>query len=250
MTLDGGDRGYPLDVDGDGVTDLAVLRLGEHVAAARPRRLPVRARRTSSSGSIGGRDAGPSAFSATWEGDADAADARLRQLRRPGPTRASRRRLRRQRARPAGRGRDRPTPRRSALRRATARCRSCSATGTGPAAATCGSATTASTTAIGAGAAVADRPRRAAARRTRPADGWASMRIWGMGIASQDLTGDGLPEVYLTSQGDNKLQTLLDGPARADLRRHRPRARRHGHAAVRRRRRRCRRPPGTRSSRT
>ena len=34
-----------------------------------------------------------------------------------------------------------------------------------------------------------------------------------MGIASADLTGDGYPEVYLTSQGDNKLQTLADGPA-------------------------------------
>ena len=34
-----------------------------------------------------------------------------------------------------------------------------------------------------------------------------------MGIASQDLTGDAYPEVYLTSQGDNKLQTLADGPA-------------------------------------
>jgi hypothetical protein len=42
-------------------------------------------------------------------------------------------------------------------------------------------------------------------------DGWASLKIWGMGIASQDLTGDGLPEVYLTSQGDNKLQTLSAG---------------------------------------
>lgn len=39
-------------------------------------------------------------------------------------------------------------------------------------------------------------------------EGWQQMRIWGMGIASQDLTGDGLPEVFLTSQGDNKLQTL------------------------------------------
>ena len=35
-----------------------------------------------------------------------------------------------------------------------------------------------------------------------------------MGIASQDLTGDAYPEVYLTSQGDNKLQTLADGAAR------------------------------------
>jgi hypothetical protein len=42
-------------------------------------------------------------------------------------------------------------------------------------------------------------------------DGWVPLKIWGMGIASQDLTGDGLPEVYLTSQGDNKLQTLSAG---------------------------------------
>ena len=45
-------------------------------------------------------------------------------------------------------------------------------------------------------------------------EGWQPVRIWGMGIASQDITGDGLPEIYLTSQGDNKLQTLADGPER------------------------------------
>jgi len=44
-------------------------------------------------------------------------------------------------------------------------------------------------------------------------EGWQTLRVWGMGIASQDLTGDGLPEIYLTSQGDNKLQSLVDGPA-------------------------------------
>jgi hypothetical protein len=49
-------------------------------------------------------------------------------------------------------------------------------------------------------------------------DGWVQMQIWGMGIASQDLTGDGLPEVYLTSQGDNKLQTLAAGPAQPTYR--------------------------------
>jgi hypothetical protein len=46
------------------------------------------------------------------------------------------------------------------------------------------------------------------------ADGWARMQIWGMGIASADITGDGYPEVFLTSQGDNKLQTLADGADR------------------------------------
>ena len=45
------------------------------------------------------------------------------------------------------------------------------------------------------------------------AEGWRPMQIWGMGIASADITADGYPEVYLTSQGDNKLQTLADGPA-------------------------------------
>jgi hypothetical protein len=43
------------------------------------------------------------------------------------------------------------------------------------------------------------------------ADGWRQVEIWGMGIASQDVTGDGYPDVYLTSQGDNKLQTLAAG---------------------------------------
>ncbi len=43
-------------------------------------------------------------------------------------------------------------------------------------------------------------------------EGWQAVRIWGMGIASHDLSGDGYPEVYLTSQADNRLQTLADGP--------------------------------------
>ena len=46
------------------------------------------------------------------------------------------------------------------------------------------------------------------------ADGWVPLRIWGMGIATSDVDGDGLPEVFLSSQGDNKLQRLADGPER------------------------------------
>jgi enediyne biosynthesis protein E4 len=49
-------------------------------------------------------------------------------------------------------------------------------------------------------------------REYTEADGWRPLQIWGMGIASRDLTGDGHPEVFLTSQGDNKLQTLENGP--------------------------------------
>ncbi|MFL5686143.1 MAG: CRTAC1 family protein [Chloroflexota bacterium] len=47
-------------------------------------------------------------------------------------------------------------------------------------------------------------------------EGWQPLRIWGMGIADEDLDGDGYPEYYLTSQGDNKLQTLANGPATPD----------------------------------
>jgi enediyne biosynthesis protein E4 len=38
------------------------------------------------------------------------------------------------------------------------------------------------------------------------ADGWPTLRLWGMGIGSRDITGDGLPEVMLTSMGDQLLQ--------------------------------------------
>src|SRR5205814_3225381 len=45
------------------------------------------------------------------------------------------------------------------------------------------------------------------------ADGWVRVQVQGMGIGSYDLTGDGLPEVFLTSQAANRLQTLTAGPS-------------------------------------
>ncbi|KIC47359.1 ASPIC/UnbV domain-containing protein [Ruegeria sp. ANG-S4] len=50
-------------------------------------------------------------------------------------------------------------------------------------------------------------------------DGWLPYSIWGMGIASRDLTGDGHPEVYLTSMGDQKFQVFdpeAEGPTWRD----------------------------------
>ena len=41
-------------------------------------------------------------------------------------------------------------------------------------------------------------------------DGWERISLWGMGIASADLTNDGRPEVMLTSMGDQVLQ-INDG---------------------------------------
>jgi len=43
------------------------------------------------------------------------------------------------------------------------------------------------------------------------AQGWKPLQIWGMGIASHDLDGDGRPEVFLSSMSDNKLQKLEAG---------------------------------------
>jgi hypothetical protein len=43
------------------------------------------------------------------------------------------------------------------------------------------------------------------------ADGWVSLQIFGMGIAGYDVNGDGYPDYFITSQGDNRLQTLTTG---------------------------------------
>ncbi|MFT3955014.1 MAG: CRTAC1 family protein [Piscinibacter sp.] len=50
------------------------------------------------------------------------------------------------------------------------------------------------------------------------AEGWKPLQIWGMGIASADLDGSGLPAYYLTSMADNKLQVLAAGAARPEYR--------------------------------
>ncbi len=47
-------------------------------------------------------------------------------------------------------------------------------------------------------------------RPYRRADGWRHLKIWGMGIATIDLDVDGFPEYALTSMGDTKLQRLDD----------------------------------------
>ena len=41
-------------------------------------------------------------------------------------------------------------------------------------------------------------------------EGWKRLRIWGMGIASADVNLDGYPDFFLTSMADNKLQVLKD----------------------------------------
>ncbi len=62
-------------------------------------------------------------------------------------------------------------------------------------------------------------------------DGWMRHQLWGMGIASHDIDGDGWSEVYLTSMGDQRLQlrdpevatpTYTDAPFDRGATAHRP----------------------------
>lgn len=50
------------------------------------------------------------------------------------------------------------------------------------------------------------------------AEGWRRQSLWGMGIASRDVNGDGLADVFLSTMGDQKLQ-LRDpvGPVWRDV---------------------------------
>jgi hypothetical protein len=55
-------------------------------------------------------------------------------------------------------------------------------------------------------------------RQYTAADGWVQLQIEGMGIASYDVTGDGYPDVFLTSQAVNRLETLTAGPGQPTYR--------------------------------
>ncbi len=60
-------------------------------------------------------------------------------------------------------------------------------------------------------------------------DGFAQVSIWGMGIASRDITGEGRPEVMLTSMGDQLLMLndaagLAPAPFELGTTAHRPHA--------------------------
>ena len=215
---------YPLDIDGDGKVDLVgAPRSAAWTCCAAS--AAAGSRTANAAWAFDGGTGWTTAFSATWEGSATLPTLAVRQLRQldapaSRPTRAPTTRCYRPDA-----GGQRLRARRSRSRPATARCRCCSATGTGRAGATCGSRNDRHYYIDGEEqlwrVAPGEPP-----RLYTEADGWVPMQIWGMGIASYDMTGDGYPEVFLTSQGDNKLQTLDRRPEPADVPRHRPQARR------------------------
>jgi enediyne biosynthesis protein E4 len=203
---------YPVDVDGDATTDLAVLRLGENVLLRG--RGDCRFERANEAWGFDGGDSWTAAFSATWEGDA------------PLPTLAF------------GNYLDlRETDRATCADNELVRPEDGASFYGDPISLRPGWCTLSILFSDWSRSGRADLRmsndrhyyfdgeeqlwRVAAGEPPRlytAADGWQHMEIWGMGIASHDVTGDGLPEVYLTSQADNKFQTLVGGPGEPNYR--------------------------------
>ncbi|MBI2763046.1 MAG: VCBS repeat-containing protein [Chloroflexi bacterium] len=205
---------YPIDIDGDGITDLVVLRAGESAifrGTGNCQFEPV-----SEALGFDGAPGDTFAFSATWEGAAALPTLAFGRYLRPGPD---------------------GTP--------TADCDSSSLLRPAAGGARYGSAIDLLPGYCALSMLFSDWDRSGrrdlrvtndrnyyadgmdqlwrvepgrAPRLYTAEDGWVAMQIFGMGIASQDLTGVGYPELYITSQGDNKLQTLTSGPDRPTYR--------------------------------
>ena len=205
--LDAVTGAYPVDIDGDGVVDLAVLRVGENVLL---RGLGgCRFERANERWSFPGGSDATMAFAATWEGAARLPTLAFGNYVDPASTDPQHLCSDNQLVRPAASGTGYGAP----IALAPGYC------------------------ALSMIFADWDRSGRrdlrisndqhyyidgeeqlwrmdpGAAPRLYTADeGWVRVNVEGMGIASYDLTGDGYPEVFLTSQGENRLQTLTSGP--------------------------------------
>ena len=243
---------YPIDIDGDGNVDLAVLRVGENVAPARAGRLPRSSAPTRRWGFDGGdcvdrpRSARPGRArtpcrrwrSATTYGRRESATRRYacadNQLVRPDATGTALR--------------DADGPR----ARAGARCRCCSATGTAPAARDLRVTndrqyyTDRATARSSSGGSTPGEP----PRLYTAADGWQTRPDLGHGHRQLRPHRRRLPGGLPDQPGRQQAPDPGRRARPADVPRHRARARRDRRRAVHRRRCPRPRPPGTPSSRT
>ena len=201
---------YPLDIDGDGMTDLAVLRLGEDVLL---RGLgDCRFERANEAWSFAGGDSWTTAFSATWEGDSALpmlAFGGYLDMGDRGPDEDMCLDGQLYRPDPSGAGYAAPLPLSPSYCTLSMLFSDWGRSGRRDLRVT------------------NDRhyyregqdqlwriePGKAPVLYTEE-DGWADVKVNGMGIATYDVTGDGYPEYYLTNQGQNRLEALVDGANR------------------------------------
>ena len=184
---------YPLDLDADGHTDLAVLRVGETLML---RGLGgCRFERANETwGLVLPASAWTTAFSATWEADQARPTLAVGNYLELDPSGEPTNACATQHAVPTRRRAAWGTGHRSRSSPGTARCPCCSATGTAPAGVTCASANDRHYYSAG-----SDQLWRIAAgeppRAYTAADGWVRMVIWGMGIAAPGPDGRRAPRV-------------------------------------------------------
>jgi hypothetical protein len=204
VNLDAVSGAYPLDIDGDGITDLAVLRVGEMVLL---RGLgQCRFERANEAWGFDGGDAWHTAFAATWEKGNDwptlAVGTYIDRTQEMFPWgNCTDNRL----YRPKGQGFGTPVALKPSFCALAMLFTDWNRSGT-PALRIAN-----------------DREYYKGGQeqlwRVNPGepptpytekDGWKPVKIWGMGIAETDLNGDGYPDYFLTSMADNRLQMLAD----------------------------------------
>jgi hypothetical protein len=200
---------WPLDVDGDGVTDLAVLRLGEDVLL---RGLgDCRFERASEAWGFDGGDEWSTAFAATWEAGEDwptlAVGTYVDRNEEAFPWGSCTPAVL-HRPRPGGGGFAPPLPLEPGHCALSMLITDWDRSGT-PSLRVSNDREYYK----GGQEQLWRMPPGAPPRLWTEDEGWKRLRIWGMGIASRDLDGDGFPEYYLTSMADNKLQALAAPPA-------------------------------------
>ena len=201
---------YPIDIDGDGIMDVVVLRVGENIVMRGEG--DCHFTRANEAWGFDGGDGWSTAFAATWEKGAAWPTHRHRQLHRPHarswspgaparPTGCTGRRTEAKGFAPPLAAQAQLLPALHAVHRLEQFRH----------ARTCAFATTANITKAGRSRCGASR--RASRRSSTPRKtAGAYLRIWGMGIAGYDIDGDGYQEYFLTSMADNKLQTLASPP--------------------------------------
>ncbi len=203
LELTGVTGAYPLDVDSDGITDLALLRVGEDVLM---RGLgDCRFQRANEAWGFDGGDAWSTAFAATWETGQEfptlAIGTYIDRTQEAFPWgNCTDNHLHR----PAGRGYGTRVPLTPSYCTLSLLFTDWNASGRK-------SLRVSNDREYykGGQEQMWHLPTGDAPRLYTEAEGWKRLRIWGMGIASTDLNADGYPEFYLTSMADHKLQTLV-----------------------------------------